>query len=289
MTELDEIKRIVVAVGGPDDLIMLLAVAAPLARAQGGAVTPLYVTDEHERPNWLYVPEELVDVVEEPVILNHPEPAQAILSYIRHTEPDLLLLEWDGRVSRGRYLLGRTLDPVIQFAPCNVAVLRAGEKPTAFRDRMATIEQILVPSGGGPNASLALSIALGMATDAQVTALRIASTSLGPTAVTAQWEMLKATIGPALADERLRPRVVRASGVVDGIVSEAQSGYGLVFVGATQESFIDRLIFGNLPARPLHAPAAAADHCAATRPAGGGRHPSGALASGQPDDAAHRG
>jgi uncharacterized hydrophobic protein (TIGR00271 family) len=247
MPDTDEIRNIVAAVGGPDDLIVLLAVAAPLARSQGGSVTPLYITDGHERPTWLRVPEELADVVEEPVLLSHQEPAQAILSYIRHTEPDLLLLEWDGEISRGRYLLGRTLDRVIQFAPCNVAVLRVGAKPSSFRDRMATIEQILVPSGGGPNASLALSLALGMASEAQVTVLRVASTDLGPTAVTAQWEMLRAAIGPALADERLRPRVVRASNVVEGIVNEAQQGYGLVLVGATQESLIDRLVFGNLP------------------------------------------
>jgi len=247
VTAADELKLIVTAVGAPDDLITLLAVAAPLARACGGTVVPLCITEERERPNWLRVPDELQDVVEEPVLLHHTNAAKGILSYLRHTSPDLLLLEWSGEISRGRYLLGRTLDPILQYAPCNVAVLRTGENPADFRERMASVKRILVPSGGGPNASLALHIARHLSDGAETTPLRVASTSLGPTAVLAQWDMLKASLGDDLTDERLRPRVVQAGDVVEGILEQAADGHELVLIGATQESLVDRLIFGNLP------------------------------------------
>lgn len=247
MTTANELKRIVVAVGAPDDLIALLALAAPLARSCGGSVVPLCITSERERPNWLRVPLELQDVVEEPVLLYHTNPAKAILSYLRNATPDLLLLEWNGEISRGRYLLGRTLDPVLQFAPCNVAVLRTGENPSCFRERMASLQRILVPSAGGPNASLALQMARRLSDTGETTPLRVASASLGPTAVLAQWDMLKASLGDDLLDDRLHPRVVQSHDVVEGIVEQAQQGYELVLIGASQESLVDRLIFGNLP------------------------------------------
>ena len=41
--------------------------------------------------------------------------------------------------------------------------------------------------------------------------------------------------------------MVLSAGVVDGILREAEQGYDLMLLGATRESFIDRLIFGNLP------------------------------------------
>jgi nucleotide-binding universal stress UspA family protein len=141
-------------------------------------------------------------------------------------------------------LLGRNLDPIIQYAPCDVAVVRATEEPNAFGQRLRDVKRVLVPSGGGPNASLAIQLALSLGEETRGTALRVSNANLGATAVSAQWQLLRASIPED--EERVEARVVLASGVVDGILREAEQGYDLLLLGATRESFIDRLIFGNL-------------------------------------------
>lgn len=239
--------RVLLTIGEPSHLAVLLALAVPLARARQGRVTALYVGDRTDPPNWLVIPQECRDVVEEPVVINHPDVSGSILDYARHHEVDLLLVHWKGRPSRGRYLLGRTLDPVIQYAPCDVAVVRVTEPPADFAARMAALGKVLVPASGGPNASLALELALDLRPEAKVTGLRVALQSMGATAIAAQYELLHATLAPFTEDPRLQPRVALASGVVAGIVQEAAQGYDLVMIGASRESFVDRLFFGNLP------------------------------------------
>ena len=45
----------------------------------------------------------------------------------------------------------------------------------------------------------------------------------------------------------MQPKVVRAPGIVEGILAEAGAGYDLMLIGATRESFLDRVLFGNVP------------------------------------------
>jgi len=245
--EAEKPYRILVAVGEPDHLMVLLAIAVPLARAHGGRVVPLYVGDSDEKPSWFSVPEESQDIVGDPIIVRSQDVGGAILAVARKTDPDLLLLHWKGRASRGRHLLGSTLDPVIQNSPCDVAIVRVNEKPSDFVQRLSRLEHILVPSGGGPNATLALDLALRLSPDSKVTALRVANKGLGSTAVSEQWEALRAVVGRWPGEGRLDPRVVLASGVTQGIQQEAARDYDLMLVGATRESLVDRLLFGNLP------------------------------------------
>jgi len=237
--------RILMAVGEEAHLQVLLAVAVPLARAWHGRVTALYVGPRDVLETWFRIPSDMRDVVDEPVVIEETNVSQAILHYARQHRPNLLIVHWKGRPSRGRYLLGRTLDPLIQYAPFDVAVVRVNEPPEAFAERMAHQPRILVPASGGPNASLALQIALGLS-DLAVTALRVAPSHLGSTAVSAQREILHTHLGPYAAEKRLYPKVVLARSIARGIHHEA-ADHDLVIIGATRESFVDRLLFGNLP------------------------------------------
>ena len=235
-----------VAVGEPDQLTMLLSVAVPIARARQGRVLPLYVGTDGSAPEWLQIPHKVSDVVEDPEIIASSDAGAGILEVARKRKPALLLLQWKGRPARGRYLLGPTLDPVIQYAPCDVVVLRAMEEPSLFSERMANLQRVLVPFGGGPNASLALELAFSLGPGFPVTALRIARSTVGTVAMSAQREMLQAFLEAWSDNPRLRPEVVLAPGVLEGILDAAQN-HDLVLVGATRESFVDRLLFGNLP------------------------------------------
>jgi uncharacterized hydrophobic protein (TIGR00271 family) len=248
MAERDQEKpyRILIAVGDEDQLTILLALALPLARARHGQIIPLYVGDADEIPDWLRLPVDTYDVVTEPQVKVSHDVGGTILAFARETEPDLLLVHWKGQAARGRYLLGPTLDPVIQYSPCDVGVVRVREPAADFARRMLSLKQVLVPYGGGPNASLALTLALDLDPQAQVTALRVAQQNLGPTAISAQWDMLRHAIEPHAATGRLRPKVALALRVVEGILQDAQDR-DLVLIGASRESLVDRLLFGNLP------------------------------------------
>jgi len=249
-TETGPPYRIIVPVGNPDQLTVLLAVAVPIARSRGGTVVPLYVGHQDEPPPWLVIPSSVADVVEQPQAVAGGDISRAVIEFIGEQEepPDLMLLHWRGGASRGRYLLGRTLDPLIQSAPCDVGVVRAVESAEEFARRMERLERILVPSGGGPNATSALDLALHLGGDATVTALRVAQRSLGPTAISAQLDILQANLEDVKENrDRIQPRLVLASGVAEGILEEGSKGYDLLLVGATRESLVDRLLFGNLP------------------------------------------
>ncbi len=249
--------RILIGVGEPAHLAELLALAVPLARRRGGRVTPVYVNPSSDPPDWLIVPEDVGDVVDDPVILASTRSGQALLEYINEVEPALLLLHWRGEASRGQHLLGSTLDPLLQYAPCDVAVLRIKEPPERFAERMRSPSRILVPFGGGPNAGLAAELALDLSPDRKVTALRVASRNLGPTAASAEWDTLRALTADIPEASRLDLQVVQAHSVVQGITQAASEGHDLVLVGATGESFVDRMIFGNTPvalARTIDAP-----------------------------------
>ena len=238
---------ILAAVGDPQQLQVLLAVTAPLARQREGHGIPIFVGRSTERPKWLAVPSELSDVVSEPQFAAASDVAEKILSHARRLKPDLLLLHWRGEPSRGRYLLGRTLDPVIQFAPCDVAIVRVPGRTDGFAERIASLKHVLVPSGGGPNAAVALGIALDLGSDVQVTAVRVASKGAGPTAISAQWAILRDLLAAWPDEDRLEPHVALASGVLEGILQEVDDECDVVLIGATRESLVDRLIFGNLP------------------------------------------
>ncbi|MGC9359569.1 MAG: DUF389 domain-containing protein [Anaerolineae bacterium] len=241
---------IVLAIGEPDHWLPLTALAEPLARARNGRVLPLYVGRTAEPPSWLEMMPRDEDVVAQPVVVAATEVGQAVIRYTREVEADLLMVLWSGELSRGRYLLGRTLDPIIQFGACDVAVLRlGGAKPQAFAESVAHARRVLVPTGGGPNATMAVDIALDMCPEARVTALRVASKTLNPTGISAQWEALRLIIEGIDDQTRVRPHVELANSVTEGILREANQGYEMVLIGATRESLVDRLLFGNLPQR----------------------------------------
>jgi len=241
---------IVLAIGEPDHWLPLMALAEPLARARNGRVLPLYVGRTPEPPPWLEMMPRDENVVAQPVVVASNEVGQAIIRYTHEVEADLLMVLWSGELSRGRYLLGRTLDPIIQFGACDVAVLRLGAtKPQAFAERIQHARRVLVPIGGGPNAIMAVDIALDMCPEARITALRVASRTLNPTGISAQWEALRGAIGDIEEQTRVRPHVELANSVTEGILREANQGYEMVLIGATRESLVDRLLFGNLPQR----------------------------------------
>ena len=241
----------------------LLAVVCALAAARGGRLTILSVTTSGRRPAWLppepqvaagathleglSIPDACRDVPVSVVVRAGRDPGAEILAAAGGDSPDLLLLGWRGQRGGGRYLLGRTLDPVVRYAPCDVAVVRAMDGEHALDGTMETMERVLVPVGGGPNAALAIELALDLSPRIQVTALNVAREVHGQVAMSLSHQRLEEYLEPWAGEPRVQGKVVQASSPIKGILTEAAKDYDLVMVGASHESYLDRVLFGNIP------------------------------------------
>jgi uncharacterized hydrophobic protein (TIGR00271 family) len=239
--------HVLVAVGRESQLDALLAVGCALAGARAGQVTLLSVTTSGQRPDWLTVPEHCGAVPTRVLVQSGRDPAHKILATAREEGADLILLGWRGGRGRGRYLLGRTLDPVVQYAPCDVAVVRAEGGKESPGDSSSRFQRVLVPTRGGPNAALAIDMALSLSTETEVTALYVTREAQGDVSLGLGRQQAEEILTPWANEPRVESKVIQAASPIRGILSEAAKGYDVVMVGASHESYVDRVLFGNIP------------------------------------------
>jgi len=187
-------------------------------------------------------------------------------------ECDLILLSWPVRTAREGARMGRVLDPVVRAAPCDVAVVaihadRLAEQMKEDADGEGSgfeINRVVVTTAGGPHAPLAARLALLLAREFEATTRTVyvtlpeasqEDTALGEKRIQNTLDRLRELITslPAIAGSPLNgdeipieSQVVSAPSIVEGIVS-AGSESDLVFIGASEESLIDQVLFGTLP------------------------------------------
>jgi len=243
----DSDYHIIAAVGAESQLTPLLMVGCALARAHAGQLTVLSVTPTGHQPAWLDVPPICHGVRVNVVVRAGQDAATEILKAARQDSTVLILLGWRGERGRGRYLLGRTLDPVVQYAPCDVAVVRAEAGKQVLGDTAEDIQRVLVPTHGGPNAALAIDLALALGPQTRVTSMYVSRTVQGEVGASLARQRLDEILEPWADEPRVEGKVVQASSPIQGILTEAAKEYDLVMVGASHESYLDRVLFGNVP------------------------------------------
>ena len=235
-----EAGSVLVAASNARDLQALLRTAHAIARAQGGQIRVLTVTRTGNRPSWLVVPEIYKDVPIETFTRAGKNTSTVILAETRRYDPDMLILGANSPLKQGRYLLGRTLDPVIQAAACDIIVQRGETAPD--------LRRVLIPAAGGPNAPRALIMARILAPQAKITTLYVADRKLGQAEVLVGRARLDLMIGGLEPQDRaaIEARIVQATSPVDGILEETP-GHDLLILGAGHEGIIDRFLFGDIP------------------------------------------
>lgn len=232
-------SRIMVAVRDATDLESLLYFTCRVAQAYKAEIYLITVNQSGKPPAWLYIPDRCQPLTINIVARVGREVGSVLLEEVQRLEPELLILGWKGQINQGRYFLGRTLDPVVQSAPCDVAVVR-GDFPE-------NLSRILVPVSGGPNAPRSLEIAQAIAPEAEITTLYVAQEHLGKPEELLGQQRLDTLIHKQSGAERILPRVVSAPTPVAGIVSEAHQDYDLLIVGAGNENVVGRFLFGDIP------------------------------------------
>ena len=249
--------RVLVPIANPATAGALLRMAGRLAKSEGGEVLALQVVVVPEplpldaaigraQVERSLMERALAQAAEvEAPILAMVRVARSVAQGILQTGLDerasLILLGRRDRV-RGRSSLGSVVEAVLRDARCDVVVVSGKGTGPASR--------ILVPTAGGPHARAAARLAMVLA-------------SSGRSSVTLVSVLTAATTAEQMEDNQRRlvhtldglpdtfapeMKTVRASDVAEGIIQEA-GAHDLVLMGVSDESLLDRLVFGNVSLR----------------------------------------
>ena len=238
--------HILVAVRDTDDFLPLLAVGHSLGRTHGGRLTIITVNASGEHPDWLEIPPGHSDIPLETKILQSDSVENSILKYARQTGADLLLVGWAGYSRRERYLFGDKLDYMLFRAPCNVLVVNPASNLPQKLHPDDTALKILVPTSGGPNATLAVDLGLTMSENCRVTALYVTRRNKDQAKTAERREWLTEFIQSWSDRPHLERKIVHADNLLHGILAEAQE-YDIVMIGASNQTIFNRLVFGAFP------------------------------------------
>jgi amino acid transporter/nucleotide-binding universal stress UspA family protein len=162
---------------------------------------------------------------------------RGIISAAAERKADLLIMGWRGRGRKG-FSLGSTVDPVLERASCDIAI---------FKDcGQQRYMKVLVPYGGGPNASFALETASIMVekNGGSVAVFNVAQPGKATLDIDA---FLDETV-PGLDVPRslFEARYVISRDLLRSLLSEAEN-HDLVVIGATEDPMFRQRVIGSLP------------------------------------------
>ena len=238
--------HIVVATGEKNDFRPLLNMGYSIAKAHQGQLTIVTVQPTNEAPAWLKIPSSFYDIPIKINILKSRAAKETVAKYVKDVSPDLVLLGWKGAPDKLGYLLGSGLDPVLHQVACNLMVVKAEATwPEADYVNQETL-QVLVPAAGGPNAPLAMDLALNASIKCEVTVLYITHAFDDEARKTERENYLAEIIAPWADRPNLKTKVIEADDVFQTIIDESKN-YDVTMLGASNENVINKFLFGAMP------------------------------------------
>ncbi|MBL7177255.1 MAG: amino acid permease [Desulfobacteraceae bacterium] len=163
--------------------------------------------------------------------------ARGIISAATERKADLLIMGWQGHRGRG-FLLGSTVDPVLERATCNIAV---------FKDcRKQKYMKVLVPYAGGPNATFALETATVMVEKegGRVIVFHVAPPGEPTEDIDA---FLDETVPRLNVSRSLFESKYSISRDRLNSVQEESKDYDVVIIGATRDPLFRQRVMGSFP------------------------------------------
>jgi nucleotide-binding universal stress UspA family protein len=152
----------------------------------------------------------------------------------------MVILGWRGRSLRRDFVLGSTIDPVIERAPCDSILVKLSSNVQP--------QKIMVPVAGGPHSPLALEIAGIMATsfDAAITAVHVLRR--GTTEQEAR-EIIEPIL-EALEDKtKITSVKFIGPGDVAGLIIQEAQDHDMVIIGSAGGKLYRQIVFGSIPER----------------------------------------
>jgi len=254
--EAKEEYRVMVGVGDLGSASPLIQAGIRVAQARNGRllVLKVLITDPQQtaqqnhqtaRQEWealegLIESMEATEVTVTPLVRLAPSPTSGILEAVGEEQVDLLLLGWKGETLPDETHPDPILDPVIRSAPCDVAVLR-GALPMS-------ISRVLVPTDGGPNIPLAMSLAQDLVEpdEGHISVEYIITGPFTHESEAQAQASLQSTLDRVKDQDAIEQRMTPARSIKAGILREA-SAYDLILIGASRGTFLQRSYFGGPP------------------------------------------
>ena len=263
--------RVLLPVHNPHTAETLVRLAASVAKPRGGEITVLRVTrvpeqlppemaraaieGEEEILERLQALESEVGVpITTEVRIGH-NVGRAILESAREDRSHLIVLGWKGFTTTARKILGEVTDDIVRLGRADILLVKFGPEPAVPR-------RILLPSAGGVHARKAQGYAVGLTAWDALTAPDAPTTPDGGQLTLASFVPAGADDGrrteqqERLAEERAElpenaavdTRILTGTGVAESIL-DAAGEFDAVMVGASGESFSNRILFGTIPER----------------------------------------
>ena len=168
---------------------------------------------------------------------------QAILSMAQQEHVDVLILGWRGHTKTRDAQFGAVVDEIIDKTPCDLFVVRCD------RDLQLPLENILLPTAGGPSANFAAGLAERLLTeDGRLVLAGVARPNASEESLTHVRQMVASTMGHISFGVEADRVLLVGDSVADAIIRETgEKAYGAVIVGATRTSWFKRVMFGQIP------------------------------------------
>jgi len=243
-----EAWRVLVSLSPDENLGRAFVLAQALARENHGQlVTAVFLTNEDE-PNLTPYRDILNqaaaacpdDLDIHPLIIQADTLKSGLEALIQKAGIDLVIVRAD---SAARLDLSHVKCAVVAFrgdrAEIEGEIAASGKK---------SIQRILVPTAGGPNSAHALTFLLPLTPQVEVTLLYVAAGISNPAGERLGQDRLQQVLEYVDAGNRIQSKIVFSDSIADAIVTEVNDGYDLVMIGASRESSLDKVLFGDIPA-----------------------------------------
>ncbi len=254
--------RILVPIANPDNVGILMELAASIAKERNGeiitlrvAVIPEQVPPSREDPlvaqqtailNFAHNEAMKYDVPVTSLVRVGHDPGRAILETCREHDCNLIVLGWKGFTTTRERILGEVVDNVVNHARADVMLVKRGSMPY----EAGLHRKYLIPTGGSEHAQCAVDYMASVlkVLSGSVTLLSVVSPGLSDKDCKETLQRLQLSKEKMRAEneDKIETRVVASKSISDTIIKESED-FDIVVVGATRASIYPQIIFGSIP------------------------------------------
>ncbi len=250
--------RILVPLHNPDHVEPLMDLAAPIAKANAGELIVLGVVDLpqntpiHEGMRFVHhktpLLKEAVNYgqkigvpVRTSLQIAH-RVSDGIIAAAEQQKASLVLMGWKGWTSTRDRIFGEVTDRVVRHAPCDLITVKL--KGTL------KLDSVLIPTAGGPHASLAAEYvgSLQQAYDTTVAVCNVVKSGASERDHEIAIEWIDKTIARTGLAGEVEKRVMESDHIAGGLV-KAGGDYDMIVLGASREGLFSSVLLGEITER----------------------------------------
>ncbi|MBD3382393.1 MAG: amino acid permease, partial [candidate division Zixibacteria bacterium] len=177
--------------------------------------------------------------IETDLIIAH-NVADGILASIEQHRAESLVMGWKGHARARDRIFGEITDKVVRMAPCDLLLLKIGEKKR--------FEKCLFPTAGGPHALLAADVLDGFIdhNDMKLTLSYVVNPDAPEIDRENGRNFMQTTKERISQAKDVQSKIIESKSIAGGI-AKAGRDYDLLIIGAAREPMFQKVLFGEIP------------------------------------------